>query len=290
MQSFITTFSNATFVGTSFSTVIPIDLRTKYVVDEQSLENRRRRLLQAASTTSTNSNNYIGYLPYPVSLSVIRPTLQVYYYLPSRSGGAWLLVPTQTLAQDSKSISATVPRSVVVASNYRVSLAAFAVSQPPPPEKKPSNQQQQQQVLNLLLAPQLVLAVSPIVPAPPTPPKTPAPTPAEQPLPPTPPTPPPPPPPEKVTTMDAGVIAGIVIACVVVVAGLGAGLYVLWSGGRGRVQTQTQAAMPPAASSSATNPKNPVQLHSMFRSAGMSVSSFSQKHRYYDHDAGSKQT
>lgn len=252
-QAFVTTFSNATFVGASFSAVIPIDLRTKYVVDTRNTAGRR--LLQATSS-------YVGYLPYPVSVSVIKPTLRAYYTSPQRN--AWVLLPVQSLAQDSKSISVVVPRSAVVGSGYEVRIAAFAVSQPPPPPPQRRNSVDAQAALQLLPS----LLVSPIVPAQPTPPRTPAPTPPPLDT-------PPPTPPVVVTTtpepssppsMDAGALAGIVIACVVVVGVLGTVLYLKLTPARVKRADVAAKQLQPNAAPAATT-----ELHAMFRIAGASV-------------------
>lgn len=158
----------------------------------------------------------------------------------------------QALAPSGQAITLTVTRGML-GSSRRVSVAAFAVSQPPP---RPQTSVTAQQLL-LILLPQVAVAPPPSAPPPSTttapalPPQTTTPAPAPA------------------GGMDGGALAAVVLACVVVVAALGVALYLRL--GRPPAAQAVQQQQAPSADTTA--------LHAMFQSAGTSVAKFSRRGR-----------
>jgi hypothetical protein len=157
---------------------------------------------------------YSGFISYPQSTSVLRPTLQAYWLRRESGRVYWDVVPgRQTLSPNGMSISVTVTRQMTVESTGDVVTAAFAVSQPPLPPSAAA----------ILTPQQRVNVPTPGTGPAPTPTPVPQPTPAPSPgmASPTPvPNPPPPPAQENSglgTAEIAGIVAGILVLAVVIV-------------------------------------------------------------------------
>lgn len=253
--------------GKTFSVTIPIDIRTRYILNSQGGGTRRRMLLQFSAVEP--SSLYTGYIAYPQSTSVIRPTLQAYWLQrdPATGMHSWVVVPAkqQNLAQDGASVSVTVTREMVVASNGNVVVAAFAVSQPQLPPSAPANK----------LVPQVqienIWQQQPATPATP-PPQTPAPPPISSSPPP--PVSPSPEPQQQPQGLGVGAIVGIVVGVLAGVALIGVGVYFALSkqkeksGRAGNARySEAQPFLPVASSHGLENQP----LQAMFESAGMTM-------------------
>jgi hypothetical protein len=240
---------------------IPIDARTRYLFGDALGTGRRRMLLQQ-TVDSAQYNQYVR------SNSVIRPTLQAYWL--DSSTNKWVPVPGQTVDASDRSITLSVTRGMLplsASSSSSVTVAAFAVSQPPP---RAQSSVTAQQLFSLLFPPVSASPSSNVQKA------TTAATLHSTTTAPMAETTPPPPPPA--TTMDAGVVAGIVIACIGVTAGLATLLYFKLR--------PTKAKKQESAGIKAEGDKKPIMepaeeekktLRSMFQVAGSSVSKFSKR-------------